>query len=250
MSTGQDSSHAPPEASENNNNNNQQARGQYAPTSAQVHDGPPSMLNIAKLRGEGGSSNFQSNDAVMSPTTSVKALLADTNAAPPPAAATPSSALAPSSSSTTTATSFEQQQAALRKRQTATSSSSTHDGEQASRRQLGDAADTLVQDVKSNLPAAPLIDGRNKPGATSPNGSNNNNSARPTFQQTLQDLRTFLLHFLKALPFKGLQNYLKKIIGPIVRLFVRGVAKILHRGQFGLASNLAFDIQLLIWKVC
>lgn len=238
MSTGQDNSHAPSE----------QQAGKYAPTSAQVHDGPPSTLNIAKLRGEGGSSNYKSNDAMMSPTTSVKALLADTNAAPPPPAI-PSSAPAPSSSSsTTTATSFEQQQAALRKRQTATSSSALHD-EQATR-QLGKDADTLLDDVKSNLPAAPRIDGRNKPGATSPNGSSNNNNARPTFQQTLQDLRTFLLHFLKALPFKGLQNYLKKIIGPIVRLFVRGVAKILHRGQFGLASNLAFDIQLLIWKVC
>lgn len=209
--------------------------GKYAPTSAQVHDGPPSTLNIVKLRGEGGRRNNDDSNAMMSPTTSVKALLADTNAAPPPPA-TPSS--------TTTATSFEQQQAALRKRQTTTTTSSSKDGEAS--RQLGTDADTLLEDVRNSQPSAPLIDGRNKPGSSSPN---NAAAARPTFQQTLQDLRTFLLHFLKALPFKGLQNYLKKVIGPIVRLFVRGVARILHRGQFGLASNLAFDIQLLIWKV-
>lgn len=214
--------------------------GQHAPTAAQVHDGGlPTSLNVAKLRGEGSSGSsgtrYSSNEAVMSPTTSVKALLADTNAAPPPSAS--------SFGSSSTGTSFEQQQAALRRRKATTAGSSSSADEDGPSRQLGADADSLAEDKASRRPVAPLIDGSNRPGASSPG------NARPTFQQTLQDLRQFLLHFLKALPFKGLQNYLKKIIGPIVRLFVRGVAKILHRGQFGLASNLAFDVQLLIWKV-
>lgn len=199
---------------------------------------PPESLNITKLR----SQHAGRHDAqeAMSPTTSVKALLADTNAAPPP----------PSSPSQASTSAFEQQQAALRRRKTAGSGSKKDNEERDDRaataaagtRQLG-KDDESLKDNGDSLPSAPLVDGRVKPGASHAEG------ARPTFQHTLQDLRQFLLHFLRALPFKGFQSYLKKLIGPIVRLFVRGVAKILHRGQFGLASNLAFDIQLLLWKV-
>lgn len=198
---------------------------------------PPSSLNVAKLRGQHDAAESSGTSAAMSPTTSVKALLADTNAAPPQSLP----ASSPSKASTST---FEQQQAALRRRKTAGSSSKDTE-EQAERSAgavLGEDDESLKEDGLST-PSAPLIDGRVKP------GSSQTEAGRPTFQQTLQDLRQFLLHFLKVLPFKGLQAYLKKIIGPVVRLFVKGVAKILHRGQFGLASNLAFDIHLLLWKV-
>lgn len=198
---------------------------------------PPSSLNVAKLRTQHGG---EGESVAMSPTTSVKALLADTNAAPPPASS--------SSSSQSSSSTFEQQQAALRKRKNAGSTSKDDSEEQAGKAGallLGRDSESLKEDGRT-LPPAPLIDGNAKPGASS---SNSGAAARPTFQQTLQDLRQFLLHFLRVLPFKGLQAYLKKIIGPVVRLFVRGVARILHRGQFGLASNLAFDIHLLLWKV-
>ena len=71
----------------------------------------------------------------------------------------------------------------------------------------------------------------------------------PTFQQTLQDLRTLLMPFLKLLPFQSLQVYLKRFIAPLVRFIVRVVAKILHKWNFGLATNLAYDLHLLLWKV-
>lgn len=169
----------------------------------------------------------------MSPTTSVKALLADTQAAPLPS---PSSSIPEAST-----LAFDQQQAALRRRKTA--GSTLKDGEDqvnAADRETGQSG---KDDSKTPSPGA-LVDSKAKSGSSS-----HTEGARPTFQQTLQDLRQFLLHFLRILPCKGFQSYLKKIIGPIVRLFVRGVATILHRGQYGLASNVAFDIHLLIWKV-
>jgi hypothetical protein len=198
---------------------------------------PPAALNVSKLRSK-KNNDKSSNDVAMSPTTSVKALLADTGAAPPaPSQATLSS----------NKPNFEDQQASLRRRNVAATqseSSSCTKGTAAVGLELGNNDDTLLQDDMQSKPPAPLIDGRTKPGlsASVPD-------ARPTFNQTLQDLRQFLLHFLKVLPFKGLQTMLKKIIGPIVRLIVKGVAHILHKHDFGLASNLAFDIHLLLWKV-
>lgn len=198
----------------------QDGKASAAVAAGDSKDGEPGPANLRVQQ-------VQENDNVKSPTTSVKALLADTNAAPPPAKTFSSSI--PSSSSSSRPT-FEEQQSSLRKRQTGASS-------------VGDEG----IDGSSHKPAEkttppPAIDGSKKPGKSTSDG-------RPTFQQTLQDLRDFLFHFLKVLPFKGLQNYIKKAIGPLVRFIVRGVAQVLHRGQYGLASNLAFDVHLLLWKV-
>lgn len=217
--------------------------GNHDGAASQPSQQPPAGLDTSKLRGDSRTIGKKKLDdgAVMSPTTSVKALLADTNAAPPPASSQVSSSVQGS-----TAVSFEQQQAALRRRKAGGAESTSGEQDDGPVKKLGADDSTLIEDPNSKpRPKAPLIDGRNQVVASGRGGD----AARPTFQQTLQDLRQFLFHFLKILPFKGLQKYLKKIIGPVVRLFVRGVAKILHRGQFGLASNLAFDIHLLLWKV-
>lgn len=150
-------------------------------------------------------------DALKSPTTSVKQLLADTNAAPPPAAA----ATVPDG---------------LRHRnvENATSNGPSLRG-------------PAISTDAGNAGSGHSVE---KPATT----SSASNTKPPTFQQTLADLRAFLLPFLKLLPFQSLQVHLKTLIGPLVRFCVRVTAKLLHRGGFGLASNIAFDTHILFWR--
>ena len=135
---------------------------------------------------------MRSDEALKSPLTSVKHLLADTDAAPP-------------------------RQKSLHQRQ----------------KEVAFADAPLERKGKGK-------------GLVNPDGSAHES---PTFQQTLQDLRAFLAPFLKLLPFQSFQTYLKRFIGPFVRSIVTLVAKILYKWQFGLASNLAYDLHLLLWKV-
>ena len=148
-------------------------------------------------------------DALKSPTTSVKQLLADTSAAPPVAAVVPDG-LRHRNIEAATSNGPNSRGPAI----------STDDGNAGSRQSV-------------EKPATATAASNTKP---------------PTFQQTLADLRAFLLPFLKLLPFQSLQVHLKTLIGPLVRFCVRVTAKLLHRGGFGLASNIAFDTHILFWR--
>lgn len=170
------------------------------------------------------------SEAMLSPTTSVKHLLADTNAAPPPEPPTRETAPPESQKADPAAA------GGLRNRQHKTGI----DKESLAESTAYDA-NAEKRDIRAHKDGKrKVLDGQ-EPAA--------HGHERPTFQQTLADLRQFLMHFLKVLPFKGLQHYIKLAIGPVVRFVVRILAKILHRGQFGLASNVAYDIHLLLWKV-
>ena len=185
-----------------------------------------------------------------SPTTSVAALLADTSAAPPPVTATATATARPprnvSFAPTDTEDLQQQQQLRQRQRRAAEADAAAPScNDDAQRPLLNTDPGTSTQrhttagsSASANASARP----RSRTSFLSPDPST---GERPTFQQTLADLRGFLLPFLKLLPFQGLQAYIKKFIGPWVRFIVRVVAKILHRWNFGLASNIAYDIHLL-----
>ena len=165
-------------------------------------DNEPSTNGVNKKMGEPANANANA-DAVKSPTTSVKQLLADTSLAPP-------------TLSTATQGLREQKTSSI------------------------------------NLAGVDNVQKTNVEGKTIPmnhDGAASSVKAQPpTFQQTLADLRAFLLPFLKLLPFQSLQAHLKTLIGPLVRFCVRVTAKLLHRSGFGLASNIAFDTHILFWR--
>lgn len=226
-----------------------------APAPASVSAPPPSRQQqqqpaAQRLRRTG--------EAVLqSPTTSVKALLADTSAAPPPA---PAPAPSGTGSSSSRDPLNDNDDDTTKSYSEAVKEGTPNEGD-ASAGGGGDGVGQATATTTSSRTATSSSSDDKEQGKAPPSSSQSHPtppttfvntddpSHRPTFQHTLHDLRQFLMPFLKLLPFQSLQGYIKVLIGPFVRFIVRVVAKILHRWNFGLASNLAYDIHLLLWKV-
>lgn len=175
--------------------------------------GNPSSTNLVAPQ----SSSVEAPAA--SPTTSVKRLLADTSAAAPA-------------------------------RDSQHSSPSTNDSGAAQQPSLGQPGPNGPDPSSSGFSHAQHKRvGTDHPEPQPAKSRGTATAEKPTFQQTLADLRAFLMPFLKLLPFSAsLQAQLKRFIGPPIRVVVRCLAWLLHRFDFGLASNLAYDVHILLWK--
>lgn len=194
--------------------------------------------------------NTNTHPALQSPTSSVQALLADTNLAPPSPRVSfnvpdEDTHGKPSSADSTSKTYSEAVKEGEGPSQGSTGGDDVQPSNTRAKSRSGAAStDNTASQQTSTQSAIP-----SQPSSSTRPAFVQRESHRPTFQQTLADLRQFLMPFLKLLPFQSLQGYLKVFIGPFVRFIVRIVAQILHRWNFGLASNLAYDIHLLLWKV-